>query len=135
MSKQMIAIVAIHQLKVGGNYVQPGTSLQIEAVEAKRLAELGAATIKERAAAQVAVTGGKTPTGNDEDPDIIDEIVQAIGMLDPESEDDWTKAGLPDVRALETSIGKEITAAQRDEAWALFEATENGEGEGEGEGD
>lgn len=45
-------------------------------------------------------------------------IVAAIGQLEPGNKDHWTQAGAPDVRALEAVLGGQISAKDRDQAWA-----------------
>ena len=47
----------------------------------------------------------------------IVDIVIAISDLDPDSEDDFTNNGIPQVKALEDALGFDITAAERDAAW------------------
>lgn len=50
----------------------------------------------------------------DDTPDeLIEDIVEAIGILDPDKK--------PNVKDLENVIGKDITAAQRDSAWDVYQ--------------
>lgn len=45
-------------------------------------------------------------------------IEEAIALL---SKDDYSQSGKPKVRAIESILGYDITAAQRDEAWAAID--------------
>ena len=46
-----------------------------------------------------------------------DQIRDAILAFDPEDEKLWTKSGSPQVKAIETAIGFDIQASERDEVW------------------
>ena len=46
------------------------------------------------------------------------QIMAAIGELDKTNPDHWTREGLPQVVAIEAKLGHNITAAERDAAWA-----------------
>lgn len=59
------------------------------------------------------------PTGDEV---TIDEIVEAIKLLDPDKDEDYTGSGKPQVDALEALLEKDVSAAQRDEAFAKFTA-------------
>ena len=48
----------------------------------------------------------------------IADIVAAINRLDPVDKSAWTAGGKPQVAALEKIIGRDISAADRDTAWA-----------------
>ena len=48
-------------------------------------------------------------------------IIAAIGELDPDNPEHFTKGGKPEVKALEAILGFDITAAERDAAWAAFQ--------------
>lgn len=52
--------------------------------------------------------------------DVIDAIVKVIPSLDEEV--DFTGSGAPSVEALEESLGFDVSASQRDEAWAKYQA-------------
>lgn len=69
---------------------------------------------------------------NGEDNDVIDDerialIMDAIEQLDPESENDFTKGGLPDVKAIEAVLEEDITAAERDIAWQQLQENNQGQ--------
>lgn len=51
---------------------------------------------------------------------LADDIVEIIAALDPDDEQQWTKAGPPKVAVLEAALGFQITEADRDNAWQLF---------------
>tara|TARA_R110000868_G_scaffold408935_2_gene693310 strand:+ start:10619 stop:11278 length:660 start_codon:yes stop_codon:yes gene_type:complete len=52
-----------------------------------------------------------------------EEIVQAIHQLDKDKPDQFTKGGKPEVKAIEKILGgRQISAKQRDAAWAVIEA-------------
>ena len=48
-------------------------------------------------------------------------ILEAIDQLDPGANAHWTKTGKPKVGALETVAGFDITGAERDEVWTVYE--------------
>lgn len=48
----------------------------------------------------------------------VGEVVEAIGKLDPDKAEAWTSSGAPQVKALADVLGRDVTAALRDEAWA-----------------
>lgn len=53
----------------------------------------------------------------------VAEITEAIGKLDKDKAELWTADGAPQVKALAEVLGREVTAAQRNEAWmAILEA-------------
>lgn len=49
--------------------------------------------------------------GSPDEPD-ADLIRAAVDGLDPANDDHWTKAGLPDVKAVEAALGADVTRAQ-----------------------
>ena len=63
----------------------------------------------------------------DDSPEARQAIIDAIGQLDPDNSQAWTSGGKPDVAALELVLGYDIDAADRDAAWAEFQAREKGE--------
>ena len=66
----------------------------------------------------VVIAGAKRPEG-----DALQAAIRAaIEALDPANPECWTKGGKPDVRALEKVLGFDITAPERDAAWAAVEA-------------
>ncbi len=59
------------------------------------------------------VTEGAEAPVDDTPDELIEDIVEAIGILDPDKK--------PNVKDLENVIGKDITAAQRDTAWDVYQ--------------
>ena len=58
-----------------------------------------------------------------DNPEVLgEEIVTAISRLEAGNIDHWTKSGKPEVRALEAALGYDISAAERDAAWAACQA-------------
>ncbi|WP_321276925.1 HI1506-related protein [Thiomicrorhabdus indica] len=55
-------------------------------------------------------------------------IFEAIGQLDPENPEHFTKSGKPELKALRALFGIELTAEQRDQVWADYQASQGGEG-------
>ncbi|MDE1465614.1 hypothetical protein [Spartinivicinus poritis] len=54
--------------------------------------------------------------------DVMEDIIEVIGMLDANhNEDDWAKDGKPKVEAIEGLLDKDISAAQRNQAWAEYQ--------------
>ena len=49
-----------------------------------------------------------------------DDLIDAIGQLDPDNEAYWTSDGKPRVGAIESVIGRNIDASERDLAWEAF---------------
>ena len=49
----------------------------------------------------------------------VEEIIEAIGLLEADNADNWTADNKPQVKALEGLLGKDITAEQRDEAFEI----------------
>lgn len=65
-----------------------------------------------------------------EQDDKIGHIAEVIARLDGTDESLWTKSGKPDVKALETILNEQITAADRDQAWDRYNASlDNGAAE------
>jgi hypothetical protein len=61
----------------------------------------------------------------DDDPATVEEIIEAIELLDDDNDENWIADGRADVKALEGLLGKKVTAAQRDEAWAAFNESDD----------
>ncbi len=49
-------------------------------------------------------------------------LIDAIKQLDPDNTDHFTSGGKPQVDALEKLMGKSVSAAERDAAWAELQA-------------
>lgn len=68
---------------------------------------------------------------SDADPDSgeagnrVSTLAAAIGRLDRDDVDAWTKSGAPDIPALAREAGLEdVTAAERDDAWLLHQGSD-----------
>ncbi len=51
---------------------------------------------------------------------VIDDVRDAIGLLDRNDKNAWTKERKPRVEAIEAVLGTPVTDDQRDAAWALI---------------
>lgn len=51
----------------------------------------------------------------------IGNLVVLIGMLEEGNPEHWTRGGKPSVDALEEAIDADVTAADRDKAWELYQ--------------
>jgi uncharacterized protein YifE (UPF0438 family) len=102
---QIIPLIA---LRVGraeqAATVLPGEPVEVPEDEARRLIDRGFARPGEAVAIDTA--------------ELIDAIVDAIADLDSES---FGKDGKPNVKAIEAVLGRDITAADRDQAWATYQ--------------
>lgn len=50
-------------------------------------------------------------------------LIEAIGQLNVDVEDHWTKTGKPEIGMLEALTGRNVSAAERDQAWQEYQAT------------
>lgn len=127
-------IKALITLSVNGEDHAPGAVVDIADDEAKRLIARGFAATQgqeKAAAATPAASGGqKTETppagGGGKAAPTIEDIVEAIAALDPAK--DYGKNGKPNVEAIETVLGADISAAQRDQAWEIFQKEKEEDG-------
>ena len=58
-----------------------------------------------------------------EPPEGLSEVAAAIEELDPEDTSLWTAGGAPTVDALERVLGRDVSGAERDRAWAAVQET------------
>lgn len=58
--------------------------------------------------------------------DAPESIFEAIGQLDPENPEHFTKSGKPEVKALEAILGCPVTAKERDSAWVFYQDGQTG---------
>ncbi|WP_264402699.1 HI1506-related protein [Vibrio parahaemolyticus] len=57
-------------------------------------------------------------------------LMDAIKQLDPSNDAHFTKSGKPELKALSVILGRNVTGAERDEAWnAMQEAADAASGE------
>jgi hypothetical protein len=101
-------INSLISLRVGNasstRVIGPGASVDMAEGEAKRLIELGFATMS-----QADVIGEDA---------LVEAIVDAIADLPPDA---FGKDGKPNVKAIELVLGQNISAADRDKGWILFQ--------------
>jgi len=58
--------------------------------------------------------------------DFIEDIVEAIALLEEGNEEHWTTIGRPEVKALKAILDRKVTAADRDAAWLVYQEKEKG---------
>ncbi len=107
--------------------VQTGETFEVDAAEAGRLVACGAAELP--APPQPAPDegdGGPDAEAGDAKADPVDEdLLAAIETLDESDPNVWTGDGKPKVEPLSELLGREVTAAERDAAWAEFSEEED----------
>lgn len=105
-------IISLISLRVGKandvRVIESGTSIDMAENEAKRLIELGFAT--------------QCPSDVMREDDLIEAIVDAIADLPVDA---FGKDGKPNVKAIESVLGQNISAADRDKAWASYQRLAN----------
>lgn len=105
-------------LELDSRGVPPGTLVTIkDPAEAERLVQMKRAAWPE-APPRMEPQEPVKPEGEA----LTEAIVAAIKALDLGDEENRTAAGKPQVSALELALGYEITAADRDAAWAVVQA-------------
>lgn len=76
----------------------------------------------------VADATGQTPPPADDkvelstDPNVLQEVVAAIGELDNGNPEHYTNGGKPDAKVLSRMLERNVSAAERDEAFEVFDA-------------
>lgn len=102
-------------LKTAEGVVPPGKTVELSEKDGEALVACEAAE---------AVKAGKTKA-NAKPADAVAltaAIAEAIGKLDKDKVENWTKGGVPQVGAIEAALGYEISAGERDAAWTAFQA-------------
>jgi hypothetical protein len=116
--KPTVNIKALITLHVNGKAILPGGFVDIETEEAKSLINRGFAS-NDKVSATAKTTGNAPPPPAPSKPvPTLEDIVDVIHDLDPSQ--DYGKSGKPNVDALEVLLDANISAAQRDAAWAVF---------------
>jgi hypothetical protein len=112
-------LIANWRIRTGGTLYRAGERLTVGAKQARRLLRTGAAREARPEDAELADPGAKTATGTATgDAARAAAIRDAIAQLPPGEAGHWTKAGKPEVAALERITGlTDISAAERDAAW------------------
>ncbi len=90
---------------VAAGWVQQNTSEQIADVSAKEIMD----------DLNPARAGEGVPSS-------IEDIIAAIGELDPDNKVHWTRDGRPSVQVLAKNIGRAVSAVDRDIAFTLYRA-------------
>lgn len=125
-------IRALITLSVNGKDHAPDAILDVADDEAKRLIARGFA-IQGQGKVPVAAADSNTPgappaDGNSKPAPTIEDIVEAIAGLDPAK--DYGKNGKPNVDAIQALLDADITAAQRDQAWEIYQKENEEDGDG-----
>jgi len=118
-------IEIIETTQLGTQQLAAGVQLVLDAEQARKLIDSGHARLVATASGDEPVadhSSSDNGDGNSEPESRHALIVGAIRDLleaDPERADEstWTKSGKPDVKALESLLGFDISAAERDAAW------------------
>lgn len=111
------------QVKHDGKLYAIGSSIELTVEQAERLKKSGA--VEDVAAAAPAEPNAATtaaasaaPAVPTEHAERIAAIVAAIGKLDTADNSQWMNSGAPKVPAVEAVTGWQLTAKERDAAWA-----------------
>lgn len=113
-----------YAIQRGAERIAPGAVVELDEAEAAGLIEAGAV--------EPAETTPPSPGGDDRplspesgrEPSLTD----AIAGMDPLDAAAWTKSGAPQLAALRAAAGRDVTAAERDEAWAAHLAARKSAG-------
>lgn len=127
-------VIAVITLQVDGKTILPGKSVDVASEEAQSLIDRGFAQSATKATA--APETSKTPPPPPPSPASLDDIIEAIDQLNPET--DFAKSGKPRVEAIEAVLGQNISADTRDKAWELYQKevdTNDGGRDGNGDDD
>lgn len=98
-----------------------GTKVTEIAVPDKKYG-LNAADIERIVRGNCGVLVDDEPQPVETDPERLSDLLTAISELDPDNKDHYTEAGLPQVSALEEILDGDVTAAERDAAWEIYNA-------------
>lgn len=104
--------------KVAKEMVASGIAEEIATVKPKEKATTAAPE-------KATVTAPETATPTSPPTDLtVAEVAEAIGQLDKEKVELWTADGKPQTKALADVLGRDVSAAMRDEAWIAAQKTE-----------
>lgn len=90
--------------------------ITLEGDEADAAVKAGAVLLSDNAQAEDEAGDEEEISGSDE----LAEVVEAIAVLSTDDPGNWTATGRPALPVLEDALGRRITAAVRDAAWAIF---------------
>lgn len=112
---------ALRTIKANGEWYEPGDALPaLPEADRKRLLEAGAVAEDD---AEATTPEGEATKGPAVEADLL-EAARALageyaeGAHDP---DQWTGAGVPGTALLGERVGRKVTAAERDAAWAAVQ--------------
>lgn len=91
-----------------------GESFPCSAEEARRLVRLDVCRM---------IPEGESDSGG---ADKEQRLIEVIGTLDPDKEEHFTKSGVPQIPMLAEALGDDVSAEERDSAWAAYKAKEMG---------
>lgn len=126
--KQVLVITSVPPSfrRVGIRFTRLATELDVSELSADKVKALKAEknlVVHEKQAQAAAPTqsaDSAQSNNNSDDVSIMDQLVEAIGKLDADNAEHFTTKGAPQLDALAEIVGQKVTAAQRDEAFALF---------------
>lgn len=112
----VVGVIAATRLKFGDRLFEPGDALELPRDEEfERLLAGGAIQLAP------ADAGAGAGGGDDNDKmtvaEAIVELSARVAANSVTKDDAFTQAGKPDCNALEGILGREVSAAERDEAW------------------
>ena len=128
-----IASTSGHIVLIGDEFTEVPEHMESEAFSKGCVSEALYNSIREdmkadaqKQAALVALTGGGSPEGADRSPVVIAKINE---MMDSTDEGYFTKAGLPNLKILETLCGFRVSREEMEAAWAEVAAQADSSGD------
>lgn len=116
-------ITALITLNVDGDTIMPGEIVSLDKKEAERLIARGFA-VTDRLSEEVNSESDATTVVDTNTGPSLEDIIEAIEMLDPET--DFTKDGSPKVDVIESLLEEDISADIRDKAWEQLQKDREG---------
>lgn len=130
--KELLIYIVVSLLKFNGKYYYAGSEIELSEEEATPLLADGVIRTVDAAQAASQNEDGLAPTDTgtgktDADDGIT--ILEAIAQLDENNTDHYTSKGQPKTDALSELMGRDVSAAERDEQFGVYTmmATEKGE--------
>ncbi|WP_018169094.1 hypothetical protein [Thioalkalivibrio sp. ALMg9] len=105
----------LQPLRHNGRRYAPGDTLPDDAISAVQVENL-----RHRRPPVLAGEAAPAQPKGPADDDTPDPMTKALTGLDRGNEALWTNGGKPTVEALGEALGREVTAKERDAAWAAF---------------
>ncbi len=120
----VVGVIAATRLKLGDRLYEPGDALELPRDdELARLLDGGAVELATDAGANAGGGGGGNGMTVAE---AIVALAAGVAAGDISDEAAYTKSGKPDCNALEGIIKRELSAAERDEAWEQVQQSGDG---------